>query len=71
MPNDIVIFAREFSFDEKNKRRSPWTKDEKKLIGKLKEVIIVRVTKGYYKSIAKNGPWSNDRYHIDLILIKI
>ena len=62
LPNDIVVFVKEFSFDDENRMRTTWTKDKEKLVGKLDEIVIVRVTKGYYKNSSENEPWSNDKY---------
>ncbi len=62
MPNDIVIFAKRFSFDKENKMRTTWTKNKNKLIGELEEIAIVRVTKGFYINKSINEPWKNDNF---------
>jgi len=61
-PNDIVVFIKGFSFDESHKRRTTWTKNKQDLVGELEELVIVRVTKGFYKNISKNEPWNSDKY---------
>lgn len=62
LPNDIVVFARGFKFNKDNKLKTTWTSNYDKLIGKLEEIVIVRVTKDFYCNTANNEPWSNDNY---------
>lgn len=59
--DDVVIFIKNFRFNQENKRATPWTKDLKTLVGKIDEIIAVRVTKGFYQSDS-NAPWNSDKY---------
>lgn len=59
--DDIVIFIKEFTSDDNNKIKTPRIKDLSKLRGKIKEIIAVRVTKGYYFDEA-NTIWENKIY---------
>lgn len=56
--DDIIVFIKEFTSDE---IKTPRIKDLSKLRGKIKEIIAVRVTNGYYFDEA-NIIWENKIY---------
>lgn len=62
--DDIVVFIKEFTSDDNNKIKTPRIKDLSKLRGKIKEIIAVRVTNGYYFDEA-NIIWENKIYPLN------
>lgn len=45
---DFIVFVREFKSDDDNRIATPRIKDLSQFVGSIKEIVGVRVTKGYY-----------------------
>lgn len=59
--DDCVVFVKMFQFDKQNKIKTPRVKDVSKFSGFINEIVVTRITKGYYYD-EKLQIWSDNIY---------